>query len=317
MILIHITSNDAINNNKMSFTSEKNQFITRKQFIPLQKLYNMLTIGTYHTLRIDRTTLVGLFLTNETDDVLLPIKYVPKKFEIDDKIEVFVYLDHEERPIATTLQPYITLNDFAFLRVNYINEFGAFLDWGLEKDLFVPFAEQARPMEQGKRYFVHLYLDEKTNRLVASSKVNQFLNKEPLHLEPGTEVALIISHITDLGINVLVNGTHKGLVYKNEVFTDNIRPGDKIVGYIKFIRPDGKIDISLNKTGIESLEENAQAILDELKASNGFLKLNDSSSPEDIKTILQMSKKTFKKTIGTLYKHKQIEIKEDGIYLVG
>ena len=277
----------------------------------------MLTIGTYHTLRIDRTTLVGLFLTNETDDVLLPIKYVPKGFEIGDMLDVFVYLDHEQRPVATTLIPYITLNDYAFLRVNYINEFGAFLDWGLEKDLFVPFAEQARPMEQGKRYMVHLFLDEKTNRLVASSKINQFLNKEPLHLEPGTEVNLTISHITDLGINVIVNGTNKGLVYKNEVFTDNIRPGDKTIGYIKFIRPDGKIDITLNKTGIESLEENAQFILDELKRSNGFLKLNDNSSPEDIKTILQMSKKTFKKAIGTLYRQKVIELKEEGIYLVG
>lgn len=276
----------------------------------------MLTIGTYHTLRIDRTTLVGLFLTNETDDVLLPIKYVPKGFEIGDMLEVFVYLDHEQRPVATTLQPYITLNDFAFLRVNYTNEFGAFLDWGLEKDLFVPFAEQARPMEQGKRYMVHLFLDEKTNRLVGSSKINQFLNKEPLHLEAGTEVDLTISHITDLGINVIVNGTHKGLVYKNEVFTDNIRPGDKTVGYIKFIRPDGKIDITLNKTGVERLEENAQLILDELKRSNGFLKLNDNSSPDDIKTILHMSKKTFKKAIGTLYRQKVIELKEEGIYLV-
>lgn len=276
----------------------------------------MLTIGTYHTLRIDRTTLVGLFLTNETDDVLLPIKYVPKGFEINDMLDVFVYLDHEHRPVATTLKPYITLNDFAFLRVNYTNEFGAFLDWGLEKDLFVPFAEQARPMEQGKRYFVHLFLDEKTNRLVASSKINQFLNKEHLYLEPGTAVNLTISHITDLGINVIINGTHKGLVYKNEVYKDTIRPGDKTIGYIKLIRPDGKIDVTLNKTGIESLEENAQLVLNELKRSNGFLKLNDNSSPEDIKTILHMSKKTFKKAIGTLYRQKVIELKEDGIYLV-
>ena len=276
----------------------------------------MLTIGTYHTLRIDRTTLVGLFLTDGTNDVLLPIKYVPKNFEIGDEIEVFVYLDHEERPVATTLQPYITLNDYAFLRVNYTNEYGAFMDWGLEKDLFVPFKEQARPMEQGKRYMVHMTLDEKTNRLIGSSKLNQYLSKEPLHLEQGHEVDLIISHITDLGINVIINGTHKGLVYKNEVYDDKIRPGDKTKGYIKMIRPDGKIDVTLHRVGVEGIEENAQVVLDELKASKGFLRLNDHSDPEDIKTILKMSKKTFKKAVGTLYKQKLIEIKEDGIYLV-
>jgi len=276
----------------------------------------MLTLGIYHTLRIDRTTLVGLFLTDEKDDVLLPIKYVPKKFEMNDMLEVFVYLDHEERPVATTLKPYITLGDYAFLRVNYTNEYGAFLDWGLEKDLFVPFQEQARPMEQGKRYMVHMYLDEKTNRLVGSSKINQFLSKEPLSLESGTEVDLIISHITDLGINVIVNGMHKGLVYKNEVYTDSIRPGDKTKGYIKIIRPDGKIDVTFNRIGVEAIEENAQVILDELKASRGFLRLNDNSSPDDIKTILKMSKKTFKKAVGTLYKQKLIEIKDDGIHLL-
>jgi predicted RNA-binding protein (virulence factor B family) len=276
----------------------------------------MLTIGTYHTLRIDRTTLVGLFLTDGTNDVLLPIKYVPKNFEIGDEIEVFVYLDHEERPVATTLQPYITLNDYAFLRVNYTNEYGAFMDWGLEKDLFVPFKEQARPMEQGKRYMVHMTLDEKTNRLIGSSKLNQYLSKEPLNLEQGHEVDLIISHITDLGINVIINGTHKGLVYKNEVYDDKIRPGDKTKGYIKMIRPDGKIDVTLHKVGVEGIEENAQVVLDELKASKGFLRLNDNSDPEDIKTILKMSKKTFKKAVSALYRQKLIEIKEDGIYLI-
>ncbi|WP_396183714.1 S1 RNA-binding domain-containing protein [Flavobacterium sp.] len=276
----------------------------------------MLTLGTFHTLRIDRTTLVGLFLTDEKDDVLLPIKYVPKKFEMNDMLEVFVYLDHEERPVATTLKPYIILGDYAFLRVNYTNEYGAFLDWGLEKDLFVPFQEQARPMEQGKRYMVHMYLDEKTNRLVGSSKINQFLSKEPLHLESGAQVDLIISHITDLGINVIVNGSHKGLVYRNEVYTDSIRPGDKTKGYIKIIRPDGKIDVTFNRIGVEAIEENAQVILDELKASRGFLRLNDNSSPDDIKTILKMSKKTFKKAVGTLYKQKLIEIKNDGIHLL-
>jgi predicted RNA-binding protein (virulence factor B family) len=276
----------------------------------------MLTIGTFHTLRIDRTTLVGLFLTDGKNDVLLPNKYVPKTYEIGDEITVFVYLDHEERPVATTLQPYITINDFAFLRVNYINQFGAFLDWGLEKDIFAPFLEQARKMEVGKRYMVHLYLDEKTNRLVASSKINQFLNQEPPTYEIGEEVTLLYSHKSELGINVIINKKHKGLIYADGFYEDKFRPGDQTTGYIKALRTDGKIDVSLQKQGFESIEPNAEKILSELKINRGFLRLNDNSHPEDIKTVLKMSKKTFKKAVGMLYKQKQIEIKEDGIYLV-
>ena len=279
----------------------------------------MLEIGKYNTLTILRDTKVGLFLGNTTDDkddVLLPNKYVPKVFEIGEEIAVFVYLDHEERPVATTLQPYILLNEFALLRVNYVNQVGAFMDWGMEKDILVPFKEQARPMEKGKRYLVYLYKDEKSNRLVASSKTNQFLSNENITVENGEEVDLIVSHITELGINVIINEKHKGLLYKDEVYDESIRTGDRAIGYIKNIRPDGKIDVSLQKQGYENVEPNAEKILDELRASRGFLRLNDNSHPEDIKTVLKMSKKTFKKAIGLLYKDKLIEIKEDGIYLV-
>lgn len=279
----------------------------------------MLEIGKYNTLTILRDTKVGLFLGNTTDDkddVLLPNKYVPKVFEIGEEIAVFVYLDHEERPVATTLQPYILLYEFALLRVNYVNQVGAFMDWGMEKDILVPFKEQARPMEKGKRYLVYLYKDEKTNRLVASSKTNQFLSNENITVEKGDEVDLIVSHITELGINVIINEKHKGLLYKDEVYDESIRTGDRAIGYIKNIRPDGKIDVSLQKQGYENVEPNAEKILDELRASRGFLRLNDNSHPEDIKTVLKMSKKTFKKAIGSLYKDKLIEIKEDGIYLV-
>lgn len=274
-----------------------------------------MNIGHYNTLTIARETKVGLFLTDGKDDVLLPLKYVPQEYTIGQELIVFVYLDHEERPVATTLEPYILMDEFGLLRVNYINQFGAFLDWGLEKDLFVPFKEQARPMEKGKRYLVFAYLDEKTNRLMASSKTNQFLNNDELTVKVGDEVDLIISHITELGINVIINDIHKGLLYKDQVYKD-IRTGDRMTGYIKAIRPDKKIDVSLQKQGYENIEPNAQKILDELKASRGFLRLNDDSHPEDIKTVLQMSKKTFKKAIGALYKDKVIEIKEDGIYLV-
>ncbi|OYX85582.1 MAG: GntR family transcriptional regulator [Flavobacteriales bacterium 32-34-25] len=282
----------------------------------------MLKIGKYNSLTILRDTKVGLFLGNpEKDpegihDVLLPNKYVPNEFEIGEELIVFVYLDHEQRPVATTLEPYILLNEFALLRVNYTNQVGAFMDWGMEKDILVPFKEQARPMEKGKRYLVYLYMDEKTNRLVASSKTNQFLDNENLTVENGEEVELIVSHITEIGINVIINEKHKGLLYKDEVYDDAIRTGDRMRGFIKNIRPDNKIDVSLQKQGYESIEPNAEKILDELRASRGFLRLNDNSHPEDIKTVLKMSKKTFKKAIGALYKEKLIEIKEDGIYLV-
>ena len=173
----------------------------------------MIEIGKYNILKIVRDTSVGLFLSDGTTDVLLPNKYVPKRFEIEDEIKVFVYLDHEERLTATTLKPYIKRDEFAYLQVNYINQYGAFLNWGLEKDLFVPFKEQARKMEEGKRYLVYAYLDEKTNRLVASSKLNQFLEHENIELETGEEVDLIVSHITELGINVIISSKYKGLLY--------------------------------------------------------------------------------------------------------
>lgn len=275
----------------------------------------MIEIGKYNTLKIVRDTQVGLYLSDGNEDILLPNKYVRREFEIGEDIIVFVYLDHEERPVATTLEPYIYLNEFALLRVNYTNKFGAFLNWGLEKDLFVPFREQARPMEKGKRYLVYMYVDEKSNRLAASSKINQFLNNDELSVEQGEEVDLIISHITEMGINVIINEKHKGLVYKDEVYDNDLRTGDRVKGYIKTIRPDNKVDVSLQKPGLEAIEPNAEVILDELRASRGFLRLTDDSHPEDIKSVLRMSKKAFKKAIGSLYKQKLIEIREDGIYL--
>ena len=275
----------------------------------------MLKIGEYHTLKIDRETKVGLFLVNETDDVLLPNKYVPNDYKIGDDLTVFVYLDHEERPVATTLKPFITLNSFAVLKVNYINKFGAFLNWGMEKDLFVPFKEQARPMEKDKRYIVTMYLDKQTGRLAASSKINQFLDKEPLDVEVGQEVDLMVSHITEIGINVIINGKFRGLAYQNEVF-ETVSPGYKTKGYIKTIRPDGKIDVSFQKQGFEAIDDFSQQVLEALKQNDGVLRLNDNSHPEEIKSVLKMSKKTFKKAIGSLYKQKLIDINNEGIQLV-
>ncbi|UOB17308.1 CvfB family protein [Abyssalbus ytuae] len=275
----------------------------------------MIKIGEYNTLKILRDTSVGLYLgDNENNDVLLPNKYVPDAFEMGDEITVFCYLDNDERPIATTLKPYIKLNDFALLKVAEVNKIGAFLDWGLEKHLFVPFREQAGKMEKGKKYLIYMFLDEKTGRLVGSSKTNQFINNDNLTVREKEEVSLIVSRYTELGIEVIINRQHKGLIYKNEVF-QKLSLGQHLKGYVNKIRSDNKIDISLQKTGYKNIEPSAQKLLEKLKNNDGFLALNDKSDPEAIKSELEMSKKNFKKALGNLYKQKLVLIKEEGIYL--
>jgi len=260
----------------------------------------MITLGEHNTLSILRDTSVGLFLgDNEGTEVLLPNKYVPKKYEIGDDIEIFCYLDHEERPIATTLQPFIKRNNFALLQVAEVNKFGAFMDWGLEKHLLVPFSEQRNPMQEGQWYVVFCYLDDETFRLVASNKLERHISNENVSVKALDEVRLIITRQTDLGWEAIINSKHKGLIYSNEVFKE-IGVGDQIKGYVKQIRPDHKIDLSLQPLGYKSLEPAA----------------HDKSDPALIREQLQMSKKTFKKSIGTLYRARKIEIKEDGIYLL-
>lgn len=275
----------------------------------------MIKIGEYHTLEILRLTDPGLFLgDNDGNEVLLPNKYIPEDYQIGDKITVFVYLDHEERPVATTLIPHIKPCDFAVLKCNYTNEFGAFLDWNLEKDLFCPFKEQAYKMKQGEWYLVYCYIDEKTDRLVASSKTNSFLNNETLTVNKFDEVDLIVSHPSELGMNVIVNEKHLGLVYKDDIFKD-LSIGDRLKGIVKKVRNDNKLDITLAQIGYRSIEPTANTILKFLESNNGFLPLTDKSSPDTIKAKLQISKKAFKKGIGNLYKQRIIDLKEDGIYL--
>ena len=276
----------------------------------------MIEIGVYHTLTILRDTDPGLFLGDDDEnEVLLPNRYVPEEFNIGAKLEVFVYLDNEERPVATTDKPYITKGDFALLRCNQVTKFGAFLDWGMVKELFCPFKEQVFKMKEGNWYLVYCYEDEETNRLAASSKTNKFLDNTELTVKQFDEVDLIVSHPSDKGMNVIVNKKHLGLVYNDEIFKD-IHIGDRLKGVIKKVRPDNKLDISLSQIGYRSIEPNAQIVLDKLNYFDGFLALNDDSSPEDIKEQLQMSKKNFKKAIGSLYKQRLIDIKSDGIYLV-
>ena len=275
----------------------------------------MLTIGEYHILKIDRDTEPGLFLKDsDGNEVLLPNKYKPETYELEDEIEVFVYLDHEERPVATTLKPFIKLDEFGFLKCVEVSDIGAFLDWGLEKHLFVPFKEQVTKMRKGDRYLVFCYLDELTGRLVASSKTNAFLDNSELTVEPFEEVDIIVSNPTELGWNVIVNQLHQGLIYKDDVF-QKLHTGDRLKAYVKKTRPDGKIDITLQRPGYRSIEPNAQELLTTLELKGGFLKLTDKSSPEEIQEQLQMSKKSFKRALGSLYKQRMVDIKDSGIYL--
>ncbi len=276
----------------------------------------MIEIGQYSTLEILRDTDPGLFLGDEEgNDVLLPNKYVPENFEIGDKLEVFVYLDYEERSVATTLKPHILPDEFALLRCNYTNEFGAFLDWNLEKDLFCPFKEQAFKMRKGDWYLVFCYIDEETDRLVASSKTNSFLSNKDLTVKQFDEVDLIVSHPSDIGMNMIVNELHLGLIYKDDIYKE-ISVGDRLKGIVKKVRHDNKLDISLSQIGYRNIEPNAEIVLKQLEDNSGFLPLNDKSNPEDIKELLQMSKKAFKKSIGSLYKQRIIVIKDDGIHII-
>lgn len=276
----------------------------------------MIKIGKYNLLKVLRETSVGVFLgDNEGNEVLLPQKYVPKETSIDDNIEVFVYRDSEDRLISTTLKPKIQLFQFAVLQVVMVNQVGAFLDWGLEKNLFVPFREQTVKMSKGRWYMVYLYLDEQTDRLVASSKINRFLSNEKLTVKEGDEVDVMIWETTDLGVNVIINDSHKGLIYHNEFFAQ-VEPGDLRKGYISKIRDDNKIDVQLQMPGIANIEPSAARILEILKNHDCFLPLTDNSDPEEIARRLEMSKKTFKKAIGSLYKQRMIEIEKHGIRLI-
>ena len=276
----------------------------------------MIKLGEWNTLTMLRRLEQGFYLGNEGSDesVLLPNRYITDEMQIGDTIDVFVYNDSEDRIVATTLTPKITLNKFACLDVVSISSHGAFLDWGLAKDLFVPFSEQAVEMREGESYIVYLYLDQLTNRLVASSKLNRFADKEKPLFKEKEEVELLIAYRSDIGINVIINDKYKGVLYQNEIFQE-VKFGSHIKGYIKKIREDNKIDVSLQKSGYENVQQNEQKILAKLKEENGFLALNDYSSPDEIVSTLAMSKKVFKKAIGSLFKQHLIRIEQKGIYL--
>ncbi len=273
----------------------------------------MAAIGKYNKLRVVELVEFGAYLDGgEQGKILMPKRYTITGCEIGDEVEVFVYLDSEDRLVATTEQPLATVDEFAFLRVVEATKVGAFLDWGLAKDLLVPFREQKLPMEKDRWYVVRVYIDHETNRIVGSAKVDRFLDNVPPDYAPGQEVSIIVYAQTPLGYSVIVNNLHWGVVYSNEIFSP-IRVGLITKGYIKKVRSDDKIDISLQRTSYRKLDELAQQLLHQINSSSGFLPLTDRSSPEEVTKRLGMSKKNFKKAVGTLYRMRLITIDEDGV----
>jgi predicted RNA-binding protein (virulence factor B family) len=276
----------------------------------------MVEIGKTNTLKVVKEVDFGMYLDGGEafGEILIPTRYIPEGTEVDHYLDVFIYLDSEDRIIATTDEPLAQVDEFAYLKCIETTSFGAFLDWGLAKDLLVPFSEQAHDMVKGLSYFVRIYLDTESERIVASSKTNQFLDNQPHDFEVGQEVDLIIATRTDLGVKVVVNGAYSGLLYHNEIFTP-LKPGMTTKGFIQKIREDDKLDISLQAPGYEKVEGVAGEILAKLEKSGGYLEANDKSSPESIKHMFGVSKKVFKKAIGALYRDKIIQIEEEGIRL--
>lgn len=273
----------------------------------------MFLIGRYNTLNIARITSSGAFLATEEGDVLLPGKFIPEGAEPGDSIDVFIYLDSEDRPVATVRKPLGVVGEFALLKVKDITKIGAFLDWGLDKDLLLPFGEQQAPVKKGEQVLVMIYLDN-SGRIAASAKVEKFLRAADGSLSEGDGVELRPYAFTDLGAKVIINNTYGGLLFRNELYA---RPskGERLRGYVKKIRDDGKIDVTLRKGGSQEATSDREAILAALKAHGGFLPLTDKSAPEAIAELLRMSKKSFKKGAGGLYKEGLIDITDQGIRL--
>lgn len=273
----------------------------------------MTEIGKINHLYVVKEVDFGIYLDGgDLGEILMPKRYVPEGTQPEDMIDAFIYLDSEDRLVATTEKPLAMVEEFALLEVVSVTQVGAFLNWGLPKDLFVPFREQRQPMEEGKKYLVYVYVDTNTKRIAASSKIEHYLDNIPVDYDIDEEVDLIIVNETDLGYNAIIDNSHLGVIFKNEVFQP-LNPGDKIQGFIKKIRTDGKIDLSLVKAGYEKISEFADRIVTELQKRGGFLPLTDKSAPEEIYKLFKFSKKNFKTAIGALYKKRIISLEENGI----
>lgn len=276
----------------------------------------MADIGKFNELRVVRKVDFGVYLDGEKlGEILLPKKYIPEGCRMGDRLKVFIYRDSEDRLIATTMMPAAQVGDFAYLKVVSVTSMGAFLDWGLLKDLLVPFREQKVPMKEGRSYIVKIYLDQRTDRIVASSRLNDYLDRDPVDFQELQEVNLLICDQSDLGYKAIINGAHWGLIYADEVFRP-LKTGQRIKGFVRKIRDDNKINLCLQKPGYGKVKDIAGTILEILEEKGGFIAVTDKSSPETIYQLFGISKKTYKKAIGAIYKKRLITIEPDGIRLV-
>lgn len=278
----------------------------------------MIQLGNYNTLRITRFTDHGAYLDGgDLGEILMPKTYVDRRMHIGTEVNVFVYLDQSERLVGTLETPLARVGDFAFLKVAWVNEYGAFLDWGLMKDLFVPFREQKKLMQQGRSYLVHIHIDEQTQRIVASAKVEHYLQPAlPTQYHKGQEVEIIIQQKTPLGFKVIVDNVCAGLIYDNQIFEQVPHAGDVLSATVVKVRPDGKLDLSLQRIGKGRFRDFADQLLHELREVGGTLPFSDHTSAEDIQQHFGVSKKTFKKALGSLYKEHKIVINDDTITLI-
>lgn len=273
-------------------------------------------LGKFNRLRIVKEVDFGLYLDGgEEGEILLPARYVPYNYEIGQEIDVFIYLDNEERLVATTLKPYVQVGEFAYLQVSWVNQYGAFLDWGLMKDLFCPFREQRRKMEVGRSYIIHTHVDTESFRIMASAKVEKYLSTELPPYAPDDEVELLVWQHTNMGYKVIIDNKYQGLVYDNQVFRD-LQTGDRLKGYITQIRQDGKIDVTLQKKGRQQTLDFADTLYNYMERNGGRCYLHDKSPAEEIYERFKVSKKVFKKAVGDLYKRRLIVITDHGLELI-
>ncbi|WP_071147301.1 CvfB family protein [Bacteroides ihuae] len=274
-------------------------------------------LGKFNTLEVVKTVDFGVYLDGEQEgEILLPTRYVPDNCQVGDFLNVFLYLDNEERLIATTLTPLVQVGEFACLEVAWVNQFGAFLNWGLMKDLFVPFSEQKMKMLVGNKYVIHAHVDEESYRIVASAKVERYFSKEEPTYEPDDEVNILIWQKTDLGFKAIIDNKFGGLLYDSEIFQP-LHTGMTLKAYVKQVREDEKIDLVLQKPGFEKIDDFAKSLLQYIQTHGGSVAVNDKSPAEEIYDIFQVSKKTFKKAVGDLYRRRLIKLTDVGLELVG
>lgn len=277
----------------------------------------MVELGKMNRLTVVKRVDFGVYLDGGEvhGDILLPSRYVPEGTKVGDDVDVFIYLDQEERLVATTERPMAQVGDFAWLEVAWVNNFGAFLSWGPMKDLFVPFREQKMKMQKGNRYIVHVHLDEESHRIMASAKVEKFMNHNMPPYHVGDAVSLLIWQKTDLGFKAIVDNQYGGLLYDHQIFRQ-LHTGDRLTAYVQNVREDGKIDLMLQPVGQQAAREFSDVLLDHLRNNGGHTALGDKSPAEEIYNVFGVSKKVFKKAVGELYKKRLIEISEEGLTLI-